>query len=85
LLAKRNKDNIETLFSSVGLLVNTPFGQLLNTHQPEIDLMDVYRNRKIVYFALDTQELSANGYALGQNDHAGYQHPKRACRIGIHA
>jgi len=64
--SERNRKNIETLTSEINLLTETPFGHLLDTTTPDIDLLDVYKNSKIVYFSLDAQSYSQTAVRLGK-------------------
>lgn len=62
----QNKKNIITLASEIGLLLNTPFGFLFDTVTPEINLLDVYKSKKLVYFCLDTQTYQSTAMRLGK-------------------
>jgi hypothetical protein len=65
-LAQKHFTHIQTLESEVSLLVNSPFGDLLRDKENGIDLLDVYKNKKIVYFALDTQSFQHTAARLGK-------------------
>jgi len=61
-----NKKTIGTLFSEINLLIQTPFAALLDTTKPDIDLLDVYRNKKVAYFSLDMQSYGQTAARLGK-------------------
>jgi hypothetical protein len=63
---ERNKKHTATLQSEIGLLVDAPFSRLFDTTKPEINLLDVYLNRRIVYFSLDTQTYQSTAMRLGK-------------------
>jgi len=65
-LAKKHIQHIQTLESEVGLLVESPFGGLLEEEEGGIDLFDVYKTNKIAYFALDTQSYQHTAGRLGK-------------------
>ena len=65
-IASRQSKDIRTLFSEIDLLVNTPFGALFSKQDAEIDLLDIYRKGKIVYFALDTQSYQNTAMRIGK-------------------
>ncbi len=65
-LAQRHLTHIQTLESEVSLLVNSPFGSLLEEKEDGIDLLDVYKNKKIAYFALDTQSFQHTAARMGK-------------------
>lgn len=65
-LARKHLPHIQTLESEIGLLVNSPFGGLLGVDAGGIDLLDVYKNNKIAYFALDTQSYQHTAARLGK-------------------
>jgi conjugal transfer pilus assembly protein TraD len=58
--------DISNLRNEIGSLVNTHFAGLLSQQAAEIDLLDVYRKGKIVYFALDTQSYQDTAAHLGR-------------------
>lgn len=64
--ATKHTDHIQTLESEVGLLIDSPFGGLLEESSGGIDLLDVYMNNKIAYFALDTQSYQHTAARLGK-------------------
>lgn len=65
-IREQHQRNIQTLENEVGILINTTFGELLQEPKGEIDLFDAYKNKKIVYFALDTQSYGATAMRLGK-------------------
>jgi len=65
-LAEKHTAHIQTLESEISLLVNSPFGALLQEEEGGIDLLDVYKNNKIAYFALDTQSYQHTAGRLGK-------------------
>ena len=65
-LAEKHRAHIQTLESEIGLWVESPFGDLLREEDGGIDLMDVYRNKKIAYFALDTQSFQHTAARIGK-------------------
>ena len=64
-LAEKHLSHIQTLESEIGLLVESPFGELLR-EEGGIDLLDVYKNNKIAYFALDTQSFQHTAARIGK-------------------
>jgi len=65
-LARLNKREIQTLRSEIAGLVNTDFGHLFDAPEAEIDLMNVYKEGKIVHFALDTLSHRKAAMRLGR-------------------
>ena len=65
-LKEQNQRNIQTLENEIGILINTTFASLLGEPKGKIDLLDAYKNKKIVYFALDTQSYGATATRLGK-------------------
>jgi hypothetical protein len=65
-LARFNKREIQSLRSEIAGLVNTDFGYLFDASVPEIDLMNVYKEGKIVHFALDTLSHRKAAMRLGR-------------------
>jgi len=65
-LADQHQKEIQSLRSEIGLLVNTDFGHLFNKLESDIDLLDVYQKRKIVYFSLDTQSYPRAAMRVGK-------------------
>jgi len=65
-LSPEDAKNITSVRNEIGSLVNTHFGGLLSQQKADIDLLDAYKNQKIVYFALDTQSYPDTAAALGR-------------------
>jgi hypothetical protein len=65
-LSGQDTKDISNLRNEIGSLVNTHFGKLMSQQRGEIDLLDAYRNQKIVYFALDTQSYADTAASLGR-------------------
>ena len=64
-LSKKDYEDASRIRDEIEALVNTRFGKLLDVQKGEIDLLDAYKNRKIVYFALDTQSYQDTAACLG--------------------
>lgn len=60
------RKSIEGLIADIGLLVKSEFSELINVENPEINLLDVYEQRKIAYFQLNTQAYEDTARRFGR-------------------
>ncbi len=59
-----HKKNLSGLYNEIGLLVNTEFGELFNGNN--LDLLNGYKNQKIMYFGLNVLAYGKSGRRLGK-------------------
>ena len=65
-LTDQESKDITNVRNELGSLVNTHFVRLLSQQKGDIDLVDAYKNKKIIYFALDTQSYQDTAASLGR-------------------
>lgn len=65
-IKEQNQKNITTLEDETNLLITTTFSDLFSEPKAEIDLLGAYKNKKIIYFAIDTQSYGATAIRLGR-------------------
>ena len=59
-----HKRNITGIQSEISLMAKTPFGHLFNGE--EINLLEIYQQRKIVYFTINVMTYGEMGHRLGR-------------------
>ncbi len=63
---KNNSKFLSGLIADLYLMSHSEFSRLVDVETPEIDLLDVYRTQKIVYFQLDLQGYGDTAKRLGR-------------------
>jgi len=63
---KNNSKFLSGLIADLYLMSHSEFSHLVDVEEPEIDLLDVYRSQKIVYFQLDLQGYGDTAKRLGR-------------------
>lgn len=63
---EQHQKDITTLEKEIRILTNTTFSDILSEPKGKIDLLDAYKNKKIVYFALNTQSFGSTAMRLGK-------------------
>ncbi len=61
-----NQKFLSGLMADLFLTARSEFSDLLDTEEPEIDLLDLYENNRICYFALDLQKYADTSRRLGR-------------------
>jgi type IV secretory pathway TraG/TraD family ATPase VirD4 len=63
---KNNSKFLSGLIADLYLMSHSEFSSLVDVEMPDIDLLDVYRSQKIVYFQLDLQGYGDTAKRLGR-------------------
>lgn len=63
---RENRKNTENLRNEFTMICKSPFGFLLNTVKPDIDLKEVYDKNLIAYFSIDAQSYPYQASRIGK-------------------
>ncbi len=62
----KNLRDLRGFSTDINLLINSEFGELFNTVNPEIDFIRAYQNSEIIYLAINKRGLSETAERLGR-------------------